>query len=103
MTSEEVRQIVIQQLNDFNDPPVAVHTHNGWDANTLDPNTSLYGFPVYFVQDASVAPTDRYDNGKFRFLVDFNGGTAHFYLWAYLVYYNATNQQIGKWVAVQLS
>ncbi len=106
MTEEQINQIkaiVQDQLGNFNSPPVPTHTHNGWDANRLDPAISLTGFPVYFVADASIAPTDQSDNGVFRFLVDFNGGVAHFRLWAYLVYYTATNVQTAKWVSVTLS
>lgn len=99
----EIRGIIQDQLGDFNSPPVPTHTHNGWDANRLNPAISLTGFPVYFVADASVAPTDQSENGSFRFLVDFNGGAAHFRLWAYLVYLNATNVQVAKWVSVALS
>lgn len=99
----QIQQIVIAQLNNFNSAPVPTHVHNGWDAGQLDPVDALTGFPVYQVADASVAPTDQYDSGKFRFLVDFSAGTPHFYLWVYLVYANATNQQIGKWARVQLS
>lgn len=103
LTQDQINQIqgiVIDQLNGFNMPPVAVHSHNGWDANLLDPIVSLTGFPVYQVADASVAPTDQSDNGKFRYLVDFSAGTPHYYLWSYLVYRNLTNQQVAKWVGV---
>ena len=90
-------------LGNFNSPPVATHFHNGWDANTLDPAIALSGFPVYQVTDASVAPKDLYDNGKFRFLVDNNGGSPHFWFWAYLIYKNSTNVQVASWRGVQLS
>lgn len=103
MNEERVRQIVQTMLSDFNSPPVATHFHNGWDANNLDPVIALMGFPVLQVTDASIAPTDQSDSGKFRFLVDFAGAVPHYYLWAYLVYQNATNVQVGKWVKVQLS
>lgn len=100
---KQIQGIIQTQLSNFNTPPVATHFHNGWDANQLDPAIALSGFPVFIVADASVAPTDQYDNGKFRFQIDFKSATPHAYLWAYLVYTNATNQQISKWWHIALT
>lgn len=91
------------QLGNFNMPPSPTTYHNGWDNNTLDPITALSGFPVYQVTDASVAPTDLLEQGKFRFQVDFSGGTPHAYLWAYLIYKNNASLQIAKWWGVALT
>lgn len=104
MNEEHIRKIIIEQLGDFNTPPIATHEHNGWDANQLNPKISLTGFPVYSVADASVSPTDKVPNGTFRFQTDFKSGTAHFYFWAYLVYVNTTTYiSNAKWVGVSLS
>lgn len=103
MNEQQVRKIVKTMLNDFNSAPVATHLHNGWDANNLDPADALLGFPVFQVADASVAPTDQSENGKFRFQVDFIAGTPHYYFWAFLVYRNATNVQISAWKKTALT
>jgi hypothetical protein len=55
------------------------HTHNRVDSLALDPKYFL-GFPVIQVADATIPPTDKPQNGTFRFYVD---GT-HWKLWAYL-------------------
>lgn len=106
-TRAQIAQMIDQQvttlLRNFNSAPVATHTHNKADSPQLDPAVALTGFPVFFVADASVAPTTLSQNGTFRFQTDFKSATAHFWLWAYLVYYNASNVQVSKWVGVQLS
>lgn len=106
---KQIQGIIISQLNNFNTPPVATHQHNGWDANNLDPTIALTGFSVYQVADASVAPTDQSDNGKFRFQVDNKGGVAHYYFWVYLIYldqnvtgHTGTGNQIDAWKSIQL-
>lgn len=107
MDSTQLQNLIDQRieirLNSFNDAPVSRHVHNGYDAQQLNPATSLSGFPVVQVTDASVAPVNRYDNGEFVFLVDNKGGTPHYYFWAYLVYQNASNAQVSAWKGVQLS
>jgi hypothetical protein len=105
MNEEQIYNQINQQMSQFNGTPSPWHVHNGGadDSPQLDPNVSLTGFPVVYVSDASVAPTDLYQNGKFRFQVDFKAGVAHFYLWVYLVYINASNQQISSWRYVALT
>lgn len=113
MDENQVTQLINKRLqtalSGFNSAPVAPHTHNGYDSQQLTPADSLYGFPVFQVTDASVAPTDKSNSGMFRFQVDNNNGTAHYYLWTYLVYvdqsngsHTGTGKQVPAWIGISL-
>lgn len=69
--------------NQFNLSKIPVHSHNGMDVQQINPE-NLLGFRIDTVANASIAPTDTSQNGKVRFLVDKNGGVAHWYLWVRL-------------------
>jgi hypothetical protein len=75
------------------------HTHNRVDSLALDPKYFL-GFPVIQVVDATVAPTDKPQNGTFRFYVD---PTPVYKLWAYLIYTNSSGVLVAAWKSVALT
>lgn len=103
-----IEKVVDEKMSSMENQAVPNHYHNNWDANQLDPAVSLLGFPVIQVADASVSPlvansNDTPQNGIFRFYTDNNGGTPHYYLWAYLYYTNTSGVSVGAWKSVALT
>jgi hypothetical protein len=84
------------QENQYGVSAVPFHIHNGSDSSQLSPEIALSGFPVIKVTSASTSPSDKPQNGTFRFLVD---STPNYYLWSYLL--NPLTNKTG-WVGTKL-
>lgn len=75
------------------------HDHNASNSVKLDP-LNLLGFPITVVADASVAPAYANLTGQIMFQIDNNAGTAHWYLWAYLL---NVKTGLNVWKSIQLT
>lgn len=78
---------------------VLTHDHGGSSSIKLDPLNFL-GFPVRVVSDASVAPAYASITGQIIFQIDNKSGTAHWYLWTYLL---NVNTGLNSWHFVALT
>lgn len=92
----KVNRIIDQKLGSMTNMAVGNHYHNTYDSNQLDPAISLLGFPVIQVANATTAPTDKPNNGTFRFYVD---TTPRCVMWTYTVYQTAATVLMGQWTA----